>query len=94
MMALHLKNNSGRKKPPIRMSGRGLSDARSSTLLVGTWNVRTLNEIGKLEHLKKEMKRMSLDVIGISEVRWPEDCDFWTGEYTMISTRGKKGGRV
>ncbi|XKL59324.1 hypothetical protein PGB90_000340 [Kerria lacca] len=68
------------------MSGRGLRDARSSKLIVGT-----LNEVGKLENLKKEMERMSMDVIGISEVRWPEDCDFWTGEYRMICTGGKKG---
>ncbi|XKL69414.1 hypothetical protein PGB90_007183 [Kerria lacca] len=73
------------------MSRRGLPDARSSKLIVGTWNVRTLNEVGKLKNLKKEMERMSLDVIGISEVRWPEDCDFWAGEYRMICTGGKNG---
>lgn len=26
---------------------------------IGTWNVRILNEIDKLENLKKEMKRLS-----------------------------------
>ncbi|XKL61605.1 hypothetical protein PGB90_001438 [Kerria lacca] len=57
MMALHSVNyNSERKKPPIRMSGRGLPDARSSKLIVGTRNVRTLNEVGKLENLKKKME--------------------------------------
>ncbi|XKL68975.1 hypothetical protein PGB90_006744 [Kerria lacca] len=56
-MVLHPVNyNSGRKKSPIWMYGRGLPDARSSKLIVGTWNVRTLNEVGTLENLKKEME--------------------------------------
>ncbi len=73
------------------MSGRRLPGGRSSRILIGTWNVRTLNEVGKLENLKKEMRRMNLDVMGISEMRWPEEKDFWTDEYRMINTAGKKG---
>ena len=30
-------------------------------LRVGAWNVRTLNRVGKLENLKREMDRLKLD---------------------------------
>ena len=37
---------------------------------VGTWNVRTLARDGKFEEVEKEMKRMKLNILGISEARW------------------------
>ena len=41
-------------------------------LTVGTWNVRTLYAVGKLDLLKKEMKKYEWDLLGLSEVRWTE----------------------
>ena len=40
-------------------------------LRCATWNVRTLYQVGKFENLKREMIRMKLDIMGVSEVRWP-----------------------
>ena len=34
---------------------------------IGTWNVRSMNQ-GKLEVVKKEMARMNIDILGISEL--------------------------
>ena len=36
---------------------------------IGTWNVRSMNQ-GKLEVVKQEMKRVNIDIPGISELRW------------------------
>ena len=36
---------------------------------IGTWNVRPMNQ-GKLEVVKQEMTRVSIDILGISELRW------------------------
>ena len=36
---------------------------------IGTWNVRSMNQ-GKLEVLKQEMARVSVDVLGISKLKW------------------------
>ena len=37
---------------------------------IGTWNVRTLNALGKVEQLDHEMRRYRWSVIGLAEVRW------------------------
>jgi hypothetical protein len=36
---------------------------------IGTWNVRTLNQGGKLKNLKKKMQTNAVSVLGVSEVR-------------------------
>jgi hypothetical protein len=37
---------------------------------IGSWNVRTLFQEGKLAQLNTEMDRYELDILGVSEVRW------------------------
>ena len=34
-----------------------------------TWNVRSMNQ-DKLEVVKQEMARVTIDILGISEVKW------------------------
>ena len=36
---------------------------------IGTWNVRSMNQ-GKLEVVKQEMARVSIDILGIGELKW------------------------
>ncbi|XP_055866667.1 craniofacial development protein 2-like [Biomphalaria glabrata] len=44
-------------------------NARKPTL-IGTWNVRTLNQCGKLAQLLREFDSYRLDILGICEMRW------------------------
>ena len=39
-------------------------------IVIGTWNVRTLAQAGKLEELEHGLKGYTWDVIGLCEVRW------------------------
>ena len=41
-----------------------------SNIIMGTWNVRTLREAGKLDELTHEMNRYRLKYLGLCEVRW------------------------
>ena len=36
---------------------------------IGTWNVRSMNQ-GKLKVVKREMARVNINVLGISELKW------------------------
>ena len=36
---------------------------------IGTWNVRSMNQ-GKLEVVQREMARVKIDILGISELKW------------------------
>ena len=36
---------------------------------IGTWIVRPMNQ-GKFEVVKQEMKRVKIDILGISKLRW------------------------
>lgn len=38
---------------------------------VATWNVRTLHQAVKLENVEREMTMLGVDILGLSEVRWP-----------------------
>ena len=42
---------------------------------IGTWNVRSMNQ-GKLEVVKQEMARGSIDILGYSELRWTRMGEF------------------
>src|SRR6476619_416476 len=43
--------------------------AEKHKIRVGTWNVRTMNAMGKLENVKEEMRRNRLSSVGLSDVR-------------------------
>ena len=42
---------------------------------IGTWNVRSMNQ-GKLEVVKQEMRRVNIDILGISELKWTREGEF------------------
>ena len=56
---------------------------------VGAWNVRTMRRKGKLQNVKREMKRAQ--ILGLSEVRWEGKGDEISGEYRVIHSGGEKG---
>ena len=42
---------------------------------IGTWNVRSMNQ-GKLKVVKREMARVNIDILGISELKWTRMGEF------------------
>ena len=55
---------------------------------VRTWNVRTMNAMGKLENVNEEMRRNSLSIMGVSEVRWKDGGDFVSDGYRVMYAGG------
>ena len=57
---------------------------------MGSWNVRTLNETGKLALLREEAVKYNLDVVGISEVRWLLSGKTSTGDFLYSGHKDKE----
>ena len=49
---------------------------------IGTWNVRSMNQ-GKLEAIKKDMARVNVDILGISELKWTGMGEFSSDDQYM-----------
>uniref|UniRef100_A0A8D8YBX5 Craniofacial development protein 2 n=1 Tax=Cacopsylla melanoneura TaxID=428564 RepID=A0A8D8YBX5_9HEMI len=69
-----------------------ISSAKKKNMLkIGTWNVRSLGVVGKLENLLIEMKRLNLEIVGISEVRCKNQSDYWNDGYRIIHSGDETG---
>ncbi|XP_072037645.1 uncharacterized protein [Amphiura filiformis] len=51
-------------------TSRATSGGDRRYLNIATWNVRTMNDCGKLDQVHMEAERLSLDVLGLAETRW------------------------
>ena len=47
---------------------------------IGTWNVRSMNQ-GRLEVVKQEMARVTVDILGISELKWTGMGEFKSDDH-------------
>ena len=47
---------------------------------IATWNVRSMNE-GKLEMVKQVMARVNIDILEITELKWPEMGKFNSNDH-------------
>ena len=53
---------------------------------IGTWNVRSMNQ-GKLEVVKKEMARVNVNILGISELKWTGMSEFNSDDHYIYYCR-------
>ncbi|KAF2898321.1 hypothetical protein ILUMI_07855 [Ignelater luminosus] len=56
---------------------------KASEIKIGTWNVRSMYEPGKIHNTIHEIERMSIAVLGISEMRWPQTEKYQIEAYTV-----------
>ena len=65
-----------KQHPVVDMTGDG-SKVRcyKEQYCIGTWNVRSMNQ-GTLEVDKREMARVNINILGISELKWTGISEF------------------
>jgi len=61
-----------------------------NNITIGTWNVRTLRAIGKLEELTHEMNRYHWNILGLCEVRWKSIGEISTLDNHKLYFSGKE----
>ena len=54
---------------------------------IGTWNVSSMSQ-GKLEVVKQGMARVSVDILGISELRWTGMGEFNSDDHYLLLWAG------
>ena len=60
------------------------------SLRIGTWNVRTMYQCGKLHNVILEMQRLNLDTLGCSEVRWTKSGKIKINDTTFVYSGDEK----
>lgn len=92
-------NEGARPKPkgrlePDKLPGKASSSLKENQFLrIGTWNARTMLKKGKLENVKLEMRKMNVNILGLSEVRWKDGGDFMSDDFQVSYAGGSDSQR-
>uniref|UniRef100_A0A8D8VC16 Craniofacial development protein 2 n=1 Tax=Cacopsylla melanoneura TaxID=428564 RepID=A0A8D8VC16_9HEMI len=62
---------------------RWYNKSNINSIRIGTWNVRTMAAPGKIENTIEELKRLKIQIMGISEMRWCGAGQRHVDEYTI-----------
>jgi len=57
------------RKVGYKSSGSCCRIKKQEKVRIGSWNVRTMCQAGKIHNAIKKMNRMNISILGISEVR-------------------------
>jgi len=63
--------------------------AKKKMLKIGTWNVRSLLSAGKLANVIQEMERLNINVLGLSETKWPGTKTFESNNHIIFCSGGE-----
>ena len=86
------------RRPPVPVNIRGCENLPDENKMINlaTWNVRTLydtddNDDFKLKALIEEMKRLRIDILGVSETHWANEMEeaFEANGYVVVQS-GRK----
>lgn len=77
---------------PARGTRPGVNLRR--VLRVGTWNILSLSEDRRLPFLSDELRRLRVDIAGLSEVRRPGNGEISSGGYTYYWSGMSDGSRL
>ena len=93
-----LGNNEHRtaKKVNDKENTKGKRRLRNKGIIrMGTWNIRTLMTVGKIEEIGKQMKEYKIEILALQETRWKGEGQIDRNNYTLLyggeDKQGKRG---
>ena len=81
------RDNHERQVDPDRHQA---SVRNKDVIKIGTWNVRTLFQCGKLNNVKQEMERLGINLLAINETRWLNNGEIMLDGFKFIYAGGQK----
>ena len=76
-----------KQHPVVDVTGDGSKvQCYKEQYCIGTRNVRSMNQ-GKLEVVKKEMARVNIGILGISELKWTGMGEFNSDDHLLLWAR-------
>ena len=78
------RGGASRQGAPDRHQATAAKPKPIRRMKIAPWNVRTMLQPGKLHNVKKEMERMQIGVLGVSEVRWRGSGNIRSDEVSII----------
>lgn len=99
MMSLSRPTSSGSKigpqsdfrEAPDLDRGPQKDKKKENIMKIGTWNVRSLIKTDKMENFFLEMERLTMDIVGISEIKLKDQRDYWHNNHGIIYSGDEKG---
>ena len=82
----------GAEAAPTRRTSPRLNLRR--VLRVGSWNILSLSEDQRLPFLSSELRRLRMDIVGLSETRRPGNGEISSGGYTYYWSGMSNGTRL
>ncbi|CAH0719564.1 unnamed protein product, partial [Brenthis ino] len=70
--------------------GTGVRRISGRPFKIGTWNVRSLNSPEKIYNVCKEMDRLHIDILGLSDVRWKHQGVHRVDEILLVLKKIRK----
>ena len=69
------RKRGGAKNLPVKKKKKTkkIQNINNKKTTIATWNVRTMNDDGKLDQLLNEVTRFKIDILGASETHWTTD---------------------
>lgn len=66
---------------------------RKEIITIGTWNIRTLLQVGKMNEVADQAIKNKIDITALQEVRWKGEGEVTNQNYTLFYSGGNKQGK-
>ncbi|KAK4872591.1 hypothetical protein RN001_014620 [Aquatica leii] len=82
-----------KRKNKSEVKVRNIKKKKQGKIKIGTWNIRSMIQPGKMRDIVQTLEKYKIDIIAIQELRWAEEGEINRSNYTIFWSGGKKQGK-